>query len=63
MTESSEFHLTLNRANRAHFFQLEIRRKKRNILSEKVGKRDGAKKREFTPESGNVDTYDVPQDG
>ena len=29
--------------------------KKRDILREK---RDGAKKREFTPESGNVDTYD-----
>ena len=38
-----------------HIFQLEIPRKKRDILSEK---RDGAKKkREFTPESGSVDTY------
>ena len=33
--------------------------KKRDILSEKreSGDGDGAKKREFTPESGNVDTY------
>ena len=35
VTESSEFHLTLSRAYKAHFFQLEIRKKKRNILSEK----------------------------
>ena len=40
---------------RAHFFQLEIR-KKRDILSEK---REGAKKREFTPDGGNVSTYGV----
>ena len=32
--ESSEFHLTLSRAYRAHFFQFEIL-KKRDILSEK----------------------------
>ena len=31
--ESSEFHLTLKRAHRVHFFQLEIRQKKRDILS------------------------------
>ena len=31
---------------------------KRDILSEK---RDGAKKREFTPENGNVDTYELWQ--
>ena len=56
VAKSSEFHLTLSRAHKAHFFQLEIRnKKKRDILSEK---RDCAKKkREFTPESGTVDTY------
>ena len=56
VAESSEFDLTLKRAHRTHFFQLEIRKKKRDILSEK---RDGAKKREFTPESGTVDTYGI----
>ena len=35
VTESSEFHLTLSRPHRVHFFQLEIPRKKRDILSEK----------------------------
>ena len=50
VAESSEFHLMLSRA---HFFQLEIP-KKRDILGQK---RDGAKKLEFMPESGNVDTY------
>ena len=46
------------RIDRAHFFQLEIR-KKAGHFKWKAGKRDGAKKkREFTPESGNVDTYD-----
>ena len=34
VAESSEFHLTLRRERRAHFSQLEIR-KKRDILSEK----------------------------
>ena len=34
VAESSEFHLTLKRAHRVHFFQLEIRQKKRDILSE-----------------------------
>ena len=29
------------------------------MKSGKAGKRDGAKKREFTPESGTVDTYDI----
>ena len=56
--ESSEFHLTLKRAHRVHFFQLEIRKKKRDILREK--RESGIalkKKREFTPESGTVDTY------
>ena len=57
VVESSEFHLTLNRVHRAHFFHLEIGKKKWDILNEK---REGGmtlKKREFTPESGNVDTY------
>ena len=35
VAESSEFHLTLKRAHRVHFFQLEIRKKKRDILREK----------------------------
>ena len=53
---SIKLHLTLNKAHRAHVFpQLEIRKKKRD----KAGKRDGAKKRELTPERGNVDTYAV----
>ena len=57
MAESSEYHLTPNRAHRTHFFQLEIRRKKRDILSEKLENGMVLKKREFTPESGNFDTY------
>ena len=40
-----------------HFFQLEIPRKKRDILSEKRESGMVLKKREFTPESGSVDTY------
>ena len=56
VAESSEFHLTLNRAPKAHFFQLEIRQKKRDILSEKRESGMVLKKCEFTPESGNVDT-------
>ena len=35
VAESSEFHLALKRPHRVHFFQLEIRQKKRDILSEK----------------------------
>ena len=42
-----------------HFSQLEIPRKKRDILSEKWESGMALKKREFTPESGNVDTYAV----
>ena len=34
VAESSEFHFTLSRVRRAHFFQLEIRTKKQDILSE-----------------------------
>ena len=56
VADSSEFHLTLKRAHRVHLFQLEIRQQKRDILSEK---RDGAKKREFSPESGTVDIYEI----
>ena len=55
VADSSEFHLTLSRA---HFFQLQIRIKKRDILSEKRESGMALKKREFTPESGNVDTYE-----
>ena len=66
VAESSEFHLTLKRAHRVHFFPNTP--KKRDILSEKresgaaLKKREresGAalKKRELTPESGIVDTY------
>ena len=33
--ESSEFQFMLSRVHKAHFFQLEIRKKKRDILSEK----------------------------
>ena len=44
--------------NKAHFLQLEIR-KKAGHFKWKAGKWDGATKREFTPESGYVDTYAV----
>ena len=55
---SSEFDFTLSRVHRAHFFQLQIRKKKRDILSEKRESGMALKKREFTPESGSVDTYE-----
>ena len=35
VAESSEFHLTLSRAHRAHFFSTRNTQKKRDILSEK----------------------------
>ena len=38
-------------------FQLEILQKKRDLLSEKRESGMALKKREFTPESGSVDTY------
>ena len=57
VAESSEFQLTLIRAHRVHFFQLELQRKKRDILSEKRESGMVVIKREFTPESGCVDTY------
>ena len=47
MAESSEFQ------NRA-FFPTRNTQKKRDVLSKK---QDGAKKRDFTPESGKVGTY------
>ena len=53
VAESSEFQLTLNRV---HFFQLGIRKKKRDI-SNLIEKRESGmalKKCEFTPERGNV---------
>ena len=54
VAESSEFHLTLSRPHRAHFFQHEIR-KRSGTFEVKSGM--VLKKREFKPESGNVDTY------
>ena len=59
VAESSEFHLTLNRAHREHFSSSKYATtKKRDILSEKLESGMGLKKREFTPESCNVDTYE-----
>ena len=49
----------LNRAHRAHFPNRNGATKKRDILSEKRESWMALKKREFTPESGNVDTYVV----
>ena len=43
VAESPEFHLTRSRTHRAHFFQLDIR-KKAGHFKWKAGKRDGAKK-------------------
>ena len=65
VAESSEFHLTLKRAHRAHFFHLKIRQKKRDILSEKRESGMALKKREFTPESGTVQSQiqDFPKEG
>ena len=61
---SSEFYLTLKRSHRVHFFQFEIRQKKRDILREKRESGITLKKLEFTPKSGNVDTYGkVPDHG
>ena len=57
VAESSEFHLTLKRALRVHFFPTRNTQKKRDILSEKRESGMALKKREFTPESGTVDTY------
>ena len=61
VAESSEFQFMLIRAHKAHFSQLEIRKKKkkkkRDILSEQRENGMALKKREFTPESGSVDTY------
>ena len=59
VAESCEFHLTLSRAHRVHFLQLEIPGKKRDILSEKRESGMVLKKREFTPESGSVDIYGI----
>ena len=58
VAESSEFHLMLNRAHRAPFSQLEIRKKSGTFLSGKWESGMALKKLEFMPESGNVDTYD-----
>ena len=56
VAESSEFHMTLSRAHKAHFSNSKYA-KKRDILSEKRESGKALKKHEFTPESGNVDTY------
>ena len=57
VAESSEFHLTLSRAHKAHFSNSKYAKKKRDIRSEKRECGVALKKREFTPESGTVDTY------
>ena len=57
VAESSEFHLTLKRAHIVHFFPTRNTHKKRDILSGKRESGMALKKREFTPESGTVDTY------
>ena len=49
----------LSRVHRAHFFQLEIRKKRWDILSEKRESGIALKKREFTTESRHVDFYDA----
>ena len=60
VAESSEFHLTLSRAHKAHSFPTRNTQKKRDIISEKRESGIALKKREFTPESGTVDTYELP---
>ena len=57
VAESSEFHFTLSRAQKAHIFPTRNTQKKRDILSEKRESGMALKKRDFTPESGTVDTY------
>ena len=44
VAESSEFHLTLQRAQMAHFFPIRNTPKKAGHFKRKAGKRDGAKK-------------------
>ena len=53
VAESSDFHLTL----RVHFFPTRNTQKKQDILSQERESGMTLKKREFTPESGTVDTY------
>ena len=48
---------TLSRAHLEHIFSNSKYAKKVGHLMSKAGKRDVAKKREFTPKSGTVDTY------
>ena len=59
VAESSEFHLTLKIAHigPSAFFPTRNTPKKRDILSEKRESGMALKKREFTSESGTVDTY------
>ena len=44
VAESSEFHLTVKRVHRMHFFPMRNTPKKRGILSEKRESGDAAKK-------------------
>ena len=55
--ESYEFHLTLSRVHLERIFSNLKYAKKAGHFKSKAGERDDAKKREFTPESGSVDTY------
>ena len=57
VAESSEFHMTLNRAHLDRILSNSKYAKKRDILSQKRESGMTLKKREFTPESGTVDTY------
>ena len=57
VAESSEFHLMLSRAHKAHISNSKYAKEKRDILSEKRESGTALKKRAFTPESGTVDTY------
>ena len=57
VAETSELQLTLSRSHKAHFFSKSKYAKKLDILSKKRESGMTPKKREFTPESGSVDTY------
>ena len=59
VAESSGFHLTLSKAHLERIFSNSKYAKKAGHFKSKAGTRDDAKKREFTPESGTVDTYAI----
>ena len=59
VAESSDFHLTLSRAHLELIFSNSKYARKRDILSQKRESGMTLKKREFTPESGTVDTYET----